>query len=356
MSTTTCTGAPNFSITGDAFFSTTAVTIQVTFSDEGAETTVQAYEWYLDNILLADVSGILFAANVACGQHTAGARILSEGSWSGIQEFKFTTCKAVSAQEINGPATLDQGDSSPYTVIWSFTDGTTADMTASYTFTSGAGGFFAGNVFTAAIDASEGGPFQVTITATMPGQDPLTDIINVIDPTTTAGILVVDLYQDPTLYVIGFVSNPEVTESHVAAHSGMNIIPVGSAAAGALIVTSDCINQPSLYWRFLFNLKRLKTDYPGTASFVFDIKGAGAAGTLNGAYILKNQLAVMEQTGSPGSYEPTTTGGGDLGTDHAFTCLVVENTKNSYNEADLTTMIELTFNVADNTVSYTTGQ
>lgn len=346
---------PAFSLNGAPVFDNTSVSFQVVFENPGDANIVQAYEWYLDGILITQAESDAFAKQIACGSHVIGVRLLSNNAWTGTQELSFETCKTVSSSYISGPDTVIVGQSEAYTVIWVFTDGTTADMTAQYTFAASAGGSFTGNIFTATGDGSDNPSITVTITASSASASPLTKDITVTVPDiTAAGILVVDLFNNSALNVIGLVDNTEVAYSHVAAHTGVNIIPAGSLPANALIVASDFINQSVLNWRFLFNLAKLKTEYPATANFVFYIKGrSNVAGTITGAYNLKNEATTMILEGTPGTYLPSTAGGNQLGSPVNFTGPVVSGANGSFNEAYLTTIIKLTFNVADNSITYT---
>lgn len=168
-------------------------------------------------------------------------------------------------------------------------------------------------------------------------------------------ILVVDLYTNSTLNVIGLIDNAEVTESHQAAYTGNNFIPAGAAVADALILASDFINQNPLNWRFEFNLHKLKLQYPTTDQFRLYIKGRGAtAVALNGAYVVFNQLGTMAMANSPGTYVPTVSGGTIIVQQTHFTANVVAGANGSYNEADLTTIIEFIYTVSANTVTFNT--
>jgi hypothetical protein len=344
-----------FNLTGSPFFEDTSVSFEVTFENPGDQALVEAYEWYLDSILIINAAGFQFTGQVACGTHSIGVKLLSAGNWTGIQDLSFETCKAISTIYISGPDTVLIGDSEAYNVICEFTDGTTTDVTAEYTFTSTDGGSFSANIFTATGDGSGDASIDVTITADNSSSSPLIKQITVTNPdVNSAGILVVDLFNNSTLNVIGLIDNAEVAYNHVGAHSAMNIIPADAAVASALIVASDFINQSVLNWRFMFNLAKLKTLYPATESFVFYIKGRGSETiAISGAYNLKNEAAIMVLEGDPGSYLPTTTGGSALGDPVDFSGQVVSGANGSYDEADLTTIIKLTFSVADYSITYT---
>ncbi|WP_295801719.1 hypothetical protein [Mucilaginibacter sp.] len=169
-----------------------------------------------------------------------------------------------------------------------------------------------------------------------------------------AGILVVDFFNNGSLNVIGLIDNAEVADNHVAAYSGVNIVPAESEPANSLILASDFIDQSTLNWRFEFNIAKLLTDYPESTSFVFYIDGrASAPVTLSGAFSLKTFASQMTLSGSAGSYLPSIIGD-NLGTSTNFTSDLVGGANGSHAEADLTTIIKLVYDVASATISYIT--
>jgi hypothetical protein len=347
--------SPIYSLTGDASFVGSSVTFQVEFQNEDDQPLVQAYEWYLDSILVINANSQNFAAEVGCGNHIISCRALYQDTWTGTEELAFEACRAIISINITGPDQVALNNSVTYTVICEFSDGTTADVTDQYTFSSSAGGTFEGNIFTATGGSSLTPPFDVTITATPHDGTPLTKPITVIDTDTTSmGILVVDLYNDSTLNVIGLIDNAEVTESHQPAYTGNNFIPTGSEAASALILASDFINQSVLNWRFEFNLRKLNLQYPGTDQFRIFIMGRGAvATTLNGAYVVFNPQGTMTMSNSPGTYQPSVSGGTQVVSQTDFTVNVVDGADGSYNEADLSLIIKFIYTVSANTITYT---
>jgi hypothetical protein len=132
------------------------------------------------------------------------------------------------------------------------------------------------------------------------------------EDTTSMSILVVDLYANATLNVIGLIDNAEVAESHIAAYTGSNFIPAGAVAAEALILASDFIDQSVLNWSFEFNLHKLKLQYPSTDQFRIFIMGRASGVepiSLNGAYVVYNPQGTMVMNNSPGTYQPSVTGG-----------------------------------------------
>ena len=347
---------PAYTLTGAPFFDNTSVNFQIIFQNEGDQSLVQSYEWYLDGILVTNAIAQTFAAQVSCGNHVISARVLYQDVWTGTQELNFETCRTIISIYISGPDMVDIGDSVTYTVICEFSDGTSEDVTDQYTFSCSAGGSFTGNIFTATGDSSHIPPFGVTITATSGEETPLTKDITVIEEDVNSmGILVVDLYKNSTLNVIGLIDNAEVVESHEAAYTGNNFIPVESAAADALILASDFIDQEVLNWRFEFNLHKLKLQYPDTDQFIIFIKGRGAsATTLNAAYDVFNPEGTMTMANSPGTYLPSVSGGTKVVEQTPFTANIVDGANGSYNEAELTLIVEFIYTVSMNTVTYTT--
>ncbi|MDB4922067.1 hypothetical protein [Mucilaginibacter sp.] len=255
--------SPAFTISGRRVFGDNTASFQLTFTNPDDQALVQAYEWYLDGILIIEAEDDSFAEQVTCGTHTISVRVLSNNTWSGTQELGFETCKG-------------------------------------------------------------------------------------------AGILVVDLFNNATLNVIGLIDNAEVAYSHVAAYAGVNIIPAGAEPANALVLASDFIDQPTLNWRFEFNIAKLLTNYPQSTSFVFYIDGrASAPVAVFGAFILKTFASQMTLIGSAGSYIPSVSGN-NLGSSVSFTSDLVGGADGSHTEADLTMIIKLVYDVASATISYIT--
>jgi len=343
---------PSYSLNGAPVFASTTVSFQVAFSNPDDQALVQTYEWYLDSVLIIDAESGSFSGQIACGAHVIGVRLLSNNNWSGTQELAFATCKTLASAAITGPATLVAGQSAAYSVILTFTDGTTADVTGRYTFTASVdGSSLSGNVLTATGNADGDATYAVTLTADDGDGSPLNTVITVDNQ---AGILVVDLYYDTSLNVIGLIDNAEVADNHVAAYTHANTVPGGMPPADALILASDLIGQTTLKWRFLFNLAKLKAAYPATTDFVLYIKGrAAAAGNVSGAYNLKNEATTMIMPYAPGSYLPSTSGGGQVGQIQSFSVPVVSGANGSYAEADLTTILKFDYSVAGNSITYT---
>ena len=276
---------------------------------------------------------------------------------------------------ISGPSSVNEGDSATYQVIATYANGTTADFTAQYIFTSTVG-TFSGAVLTIPTNTTAGDSRLATITASRSGFTSLTKQISVLDTTNVLGVLVVDIYNVNPLDVIAFIDNAEVAENHQAAHTGANIIPASVSATfakenlildsdftsqaispsvkDALILASDFINQTTLNWRFEFNIGKLVTNYPGTANFVFYIKGRGSvAQAITGTYVTKQYKTNMTLSGSPGTYIPSTDGNDAIIT-QTYHTNVVAGRNGDFTESVLTNILKLVYNTASKTVSVTT--
>jgi hypothetical protein len=284
--------------------------------------------------------------------------VLTDDGWSGVKTIGFQNCRPAVSTIISGPDSVDEHAIGTYAVIATFSDDTSADVTDEYTLTSTDGTFSAG-VFTPGANTSSVASRQATLTASKPGFADVTRQITITDATVQQydqdpGILVVDLFNNTTLNVIGLVDNAEVANNHVAAYAGNNFVPAGSQPQDALVLASDAIPQPTLNWRFQFNIAKLLTDYPSSPSFTFYVKGRGAsAGPLSGAFILKTFASQMTMVNSGGANIPSVTGS-NLNTITNFAGNVAAGANGSYAEADLTTILKFIYDVANKSLSCTT--
>ena len=357
MSNTICLSGPAFSVTGNLSFISQQVSFQLSFDGPAEQGMVKAYDWYLDGDLIIDQNQPVFNGTLSCGTHTIGARVLTDLGWTGVKTISFQTCRPTVSTVISGPGSIDQYSPGTYTVIATFSDNTSIDVTDEYTFSS-PDGTFSGNVFTPGTN-NTGQPFRIaTITASKNGYPNVTTEITITDDTYNVGdpaILVVDLFNNTSLNVMAYVDNAEVTSNHVAAYAGHNIVPVNNLPADALILASDLIRQGALNWRFEFNMAKLLADYPESTSFVFYVKGrASAAAPITGAFTLKAHDSQMSLLNSPGSYIPTVIVK-NLGYPVNFSSSVVAGANGSYAEADLAQIIKFTYDVASKSISYTTA-
>jgi hypothetical protein len=267
-----------------------------------------------------------------------------------------TTPVIVTSYTLIGPGFVDEGKTAEYGVTAAYSDGSEADVSAGYTFSSTEGSF-SGRTFTAPANDTPNDTRQVTLTATPNGGGAaLSKNVTVRDTYELAGILVVDLFNNQPLNAIGLVDNAEIANNHVAAYTGHNVVPSGAAPADALILASDYISQPTLNWRFEFNISKLMNENPATNVFVFYVKGRSSSpGSISGAFVLKTLQTEMTLSGSAGTYLPSATGGSNLGQTVQFSSQVLQGLNGSYNEANLLTIIRLEYNVATKLITYTTA-
>jgi len=359
MSNPQCLAGPPFSLSGNQLLPDRQVNFQFLFDSGADQATILAYEWYLNNLLVVGQNNPVLSANLDCGTYSIGGRILTEQGWSGIKDLAFQTCASPVSVVINGPDSVGEGASADYQVIGTYFNGTSSDLTDQYVLTAPEGSF-TGHTFTTATNNTSNDTREVTITAAKGGIVATTRQVTITDATIAqplkTGVLTVDLYQDASLNVIGLIDNPEVTENHVAAFTGNNIVPT-TAPADALILSSDLIAQDVLKRRFEFNIIKLVTSYPATSEFTFYIKGRGAAfRDINGVFSIKSTDAVMALAGSPGSYIPSVNGGATIGNTQNFTAQVIPGANGSFAEDNLATLIKFIYHVSTDSLTYETPQ
>lgn len=259
---------------------------------------------------------------------------------------------------LNGPSSVDEGATASYQVIASYSDGTTQDLSSQYVFTSGEGSFV-GTILTVPSNSTQNDSRQTTITASKPGQGYITRSITIVNTTTSAntplGVLVVDLFNNTSLNVLGFIADSEVVESQVPAYTGSNIIPSDAlTASDALILASDVVLESALSWRFEFNIEKLVSSYPQKSQFTFIIRGRGSAITpLHGVYGAKSNGTTMTLTGTEGSYVPGTSGGTNVGEATTFHSPIVGGANGDYSMGVLPPIITLVYNVASKQITAT---
>lgn len=350
-----CLYGPPFTLNGEVYFSDNNISFQVDFSNPADQQNILTYEWYLNDTLVIDERNAGFTGKVYCGGHKVGVRVLSSEGWSGIKSHSFYTCKALLAIIIQGPDFINEGESGTYLVLQQFSDNTVEDLTSKYTFTVNGGASFNGNVLTTIKNDSSFSDETLTITATPGTGNPVTKQVTVKNTTQfNSAVLVVDLFNDTSLNVIGLIDNPEIAINHQPAYSGNNFLPASVAAENAYMLASDLMNGAN--WRFEFNLAKLITQYPNTTDFVFYIKGRGAADqSLNGAFSLKTKEAKMIMSGNAGSYVPTVVGGNTVNYNN-FSSFIVKGANGSHLEADLRNIIRFNYNVLSDTLTFTTAE
>jgi len=355
MSDHFCLYGPAFTLTGEEYFSDNNIGFQVAFGSPEDQQLILAYQWYLNGILMIDEQGANLAGKVYCGKNTIGVRILSSEGWSGIKSHSFYTCKAPLAIIIQGPDFINEGESGTYLVLQQFSDNTVEDLTNKYTFTVNGGASFNGNILTTIKNDSSFSDETLAITATTGTGNPVTKQVTVKNTTQfNSAVLVVDLFNDNSLNVIGLIDNAEIAVNHQAVYSGNNFLPASVAAENAYMLASDLMNGAN--WRFEFNLAKLITEYPNTTDFVFYIKGRGASDqNLSGAFSLKTKEAKMVMSGGAGSYVPGVVGGNTVN-DNNFSSFVVKGANGSYSEADLRNIIRFNYHLPTDTLTFTTAE
>jgi len=356
MSNPQCLAGPPFSLSGNQLLPDRQVNFQFLFDSSADQATVLAYEWYLNNLLVVGQNNPVLSASLDCGTYNIGARILTAQGWSGIQNLAFQTCAAPVSVVINGPDSVGEGASADYQVIGTYFNGASSDLTDQYVLTATEGSF-TGHTFTAATNNTSNDTRQITITASKDGATVVSKQVTVDDTTSApypVGILVLDIYNDAALNVLGYIENTEVSPNPVLCYTGNNITPSGTPSQ-ALILASDLINQPVLNWRFEFNIAKLVANYPGTAEFVFHLRGrSDAVKTVSGVFALKSGDAIMTLSGSPGSYIPSVSGGSNVGNLSSFTGNVLSGADGTYSIDKMITIIRLVYNVASQSITFTT--
>jgi hypothetical protein len=266
-----------------------------------------------------------------------------------------TTPGILESLMISGPDSVSEGGSAVYTVIASYSDGTTVDFTGDYVFECPDGSFL-GNSFIAAKNSIAGDTRQSTITAFKNGVSQLTKQITITDVAPVPSVLVVDIFDIGNMDVIGRISSPAVAQGSLNAYTGKNFVLAEAAPQNAYILASDLISQAGnrLSWRFEYNIPKLLAEYPNQPDFEFELMGrASAAGQISGAYALKSPDTVMAMQGQSGSYIPTVTGGSSLGI-VSYNSVVGAGATGSHLQDDLLSILKLTYHVATSTISAST--
>ena len=360
MSNTICLVGPPFSLTGDTVFENQQPRFELTFDSISDKELVVASEWYLDNTLIFGTDLLAFSSQMPNGNHTIGVRILTSSGWSGIKHLSFQNLSngnpTVISAAIEGPSSVQEGVIAVYDVIEQLSDSTQRIATGSYVFQfSGINhtGNFDGNWLTITRNAAHNDTDQGTITAISNiDQSEINKPITIVD-TSTIGVLVIDLLNDTSLNVIGFIDNPEVTENHVPAYTGNNIIPT-VAPHEALVLASDVVYAITS-WRFEFNIAKLTFNYPNTTQFTFVIKGRGAVSqTISGAYVGKTTDSIMQLSGGPGSYVPIVIPDHNVSGQIGFSTSVISGADGNYDEGALTEILRIVYDVTTNQLSLTT--
>lgn len=351
MPNSACLYGPPFSLTGDTLLFNATANFQVEFDNAADQATVISYEWFLDESILIEESGQQFSANIKAGSHRIGVRILTAAGWSGIKSLDFYANVLAGSLIIQGPDSLNEGESAVYQVSLTLNGGTVIDVTSKCTFAVSAGGSFNYNTLNTVVDDADLNDKHVTITATLSGGHTTTKPITILNTTVRHPSIIVVEFYEPALDAIGIVATPGISLS--PAFTGQNFIPVGAIPAEANVLASD-LNGGPVKWRFEFNVIKLIDEYPSINDLVFEVKGrATSNGTVTGAFSLRTYDAKMTMNGSAGSYMPSVAGGSVI-TSSGFSAQVVGGANGDYSEANLQTIIRFRFNVPTDTLTYET--
>lgn len=263
---------------------------------------------------------------------------------------KNTTPIPLTALYIDGPDSIHEGGQGNFEVIAKYADGSQKDVTNDYVFKCPAG-TFVGPTLLIPKNNLPGDNRQVTVTAYKNNVGQLNKQIAIIDTTAVAGVLVIDFYGEKDIDILAFLDNAGVANSNTAAYTGVNYVPAGSAAASALILASDVINQTTLHWRFELNIAQLIAGYPAINDFVFRIKGRGKiGGPIGGQYSIKGFSSQMAMNGGAGSYLPTVVESTNVLPPTNFTVYLTTGANGSHDMAVLPEIARFTYHVDSNTV------
>lgn len=186
-------------------------------------------------------------------------------------------------------------------------------------FTSSAGTINIGDTFAVQGTSPSSASTTNSVTLTIAYQTGTFSMTTQALPPDAVGILVVDMYTDSDLNVIGYVNTSGTTPYQQPAYVGHNFQPTTGTVATAgdcWVLASDAVTDPTLKRRFEFNIAKLLTVYPSATTFQFVISGRKvSSGTVNGQYNLKGAAAGnMIMGGSPGAYVPSTSSTVNIGT------------------------------------------
>lgn len=351
-----CLNGPLFTLIGEVYFIDNNVNFQIGFSNPGDQEDVHAYEWYLNDTLIVNEESPALAGKLSCGRHKVGVRLLNSEGWSGIKSHTFFTCRIPIALIIEGPDFINEGESATYLVMRKFSDGSVEDLTSDYIFTVSSFGVFKGNVLTTVEDDSSFKDELINITATPVFGEPINKQVGLKNTTQfKSAVLVVDLFDNSSLNVVGFLNNPEVNIHGQMVSSRNNFFPAGEVPENAYMLASDLLPGSSINWRFEFNLAKLITENPDTTDFVMCISGYGNENkVLNGVFSLKTSEAKMTMTGDEGTYLPSVVGGSTTNyttfTTYVQAEAVGNNSVNGYYN-----IIRFNYNVLNDILTFTTA-
>lgn len=219
-------------------------------------------------------------------------------------------------------------------------------------FTTAPGTINTGNTVQAQVLSSSSNNTPETCTVTIGG---VSEAFTATTYSLIAGILIVDVFNDPTGNFCGYVNTPGATIPYqVPVYTGQNFMPNPSTPpADCWALASDVVGT-SIEWRFEFNITQLVATYPAETSFVFIISGRSvSAGSLNGQYVTKSTSGTsMSMSGSPGSYLPGASGP-NVGNVSYSGRTTVGGANGTYGVGVGAVIMTFTYDVALNTVTLT---
>ncbi|WP_199117319.1 hypothetical protein [Pedobacter sp. ASV28] len=353
-----CLFGPPFALVGETYLSNNTFSFSVEFDSAPDQESVQAYQWFLDKVILIEEQGQQVSSMTADGPHTIGVRILTVQGWSGVKYLDFYANMLVNSLTIAGPTSVQEGAVATYEAYLSFGSGTQMKVTEKTTFSINMGGSFDFNVLSTLRDDSDFNDKQATITATLGGGISRTLPITILNTNVRyPSVLVVDLFNDTPLNGGAIIVNADIDGGQTLVYTGNNFLPNNSLPADAFILASDLIDNASiLKWRFEFNMAKLIRQYPRIQDFVLEIRGrSNAVKAITGSFSLKDYTGVMAMNGSTGSYAPTVIGGANLYYEN-FQTHAVGGANGNYNKDYLPMLLRFNFNVPSGTLTYQTAE
>jgi hypothetical protein len=180
MSNTTCLTDIPFSIEGNNVFPDNEARLQLNLNSSEDVAKIIRSEWYVDDLLVLDQINISLSIKISCGTHDISCRILTDEGWSGIRRQQVVTCAVPLSVTIDGPSSVEEGETYQYKVIGHYVNGITYDLTPLYVL-SGTGVTFDGGTMIIPGNPVANDDRQITIKASTQGQQEITKIISIED-------------------------------------------------------------------------------------------------------------------------------------------------------------------------------
>lgn len=178
MNTNNCLTDITFDITGGPVFPDGQVSLELTFASSADKDQIICTEWYIDNLLVQNVSSSRLQGTLPCAVHDIASRILTSTGWSGLISKQIAVCAVPQSATIQGPAIVNEGKEYEYRVIGNYENGLTADLTQHYTF-SGTGVTFIGNKMIVIPGSTTAGNWEIIIQASSTKYPPATKNLQV---------------------------------------------------------------------------------------------------------------------------------------------------------------------------------